>query len=200
MKGEISMNIDIVTADRMKVSSWSGGKTAEMFIYPPGASYSLRNLRFRVSSATVDADSSVFTSLPGINRFLTVINGNMELVSDNVNMSVRPYEPVNFDGGAHTVSCGKCVDFNLMLKDCKGSMSAVECAGKMQVELDSNAYTMLYCAAAELSVSVGSESYELASGNLMVIETLDGKSCLNVESGENVKLIKSVVYKENAPK
>ena len=44
----------------MPVSSWSGGRTTEIFIFPVGERYSDRNFLFRISTAEVELDSSDF--------------------------------------------------------------------------------------------------------------------------------------------
>ena len=62
------------------VSEWSGGKTRQIFIYPPGAQYADRDFIFRVSSATVELDESDFTPLPDYRRFLSVLEGSVTLL------------------------------------------------------------------------------------------------------------------------
>lgn len=189
------MNIKIVTADEMKINSWSGGKTTEMFIYPPEASYNRRNFKFRVSSATVDSDFSVFTPLNGVKRYLTVLDGKITLDSDGKSTSLSPYETICFSGDARTVSRGKCVDFNLMLKNCEGYMATCVCCKEMQAHVDRNSYTMLYCTEAALEISWSGNEYSLPAGNLFIIECSDSESTLSVKSGEAARIIRSVAYK-----
>ncbi len=99
-----------------KVSNWSGGKTCEIFIYPPDSIYSERNFEFRISSATVDLPESTFTKLPAYSRYIMPLQGQMEL-SHNQQQSItlQPYQKNYFMGSDDTISRGTCTDFNLML-------------------------------------------------------------------------------------
>jgi hypothetical protein len=79
------------------------------------SSCAARNFEVRVSSATVDADMSVFSNFAGFTRHITPLSGELRLVHDgNDERALRPGDIHTFDGGAHTVSHGKCVDFNLI--------------------------------------------------------------------------------------
>lgn len=100
-------------------TKWSGGETTELFIFPEDAQYKEGNYQFRLSTATVDVEESVFTSLPDVDRTLMVLEGKMELVHLNQHSSLLgPLDVDRFKGDWVTESKGKCVDFNLM---CKGS-------------------------------------------------------------------------------
>ncbi|NVK84156.1 MAG: HutD family protein [Cytophagia bacterium] len=100
-------------------TKWSGGETTELFIFPEDAQYKEGNYQFRLSTATVEVEESVFTSLPDVDRTLMVLEGKMELVHLNQHSSLLgPLDVDRFKGDWVTESKGKCVDFNLM---CKGS-------------------------------------------------------------------------------
>lgn len=58
-KGSESMEIKIIDESQFSTSVWSGGKTTEMYLYPQDASYKERNFLFRISSATVEDETSV---------------------------------------------------------------------------------------------------------------------------------------------
>ncbi len=99
-------------------SSWQGGTTTQLFIYPRNAKYSERNFLFRLSSATVDLEKSEFTALPNIRRFISPLTGNLKISHDEKRFTkLKPYEIYAFDGGIKTVSVGKVRDFNVMVKD-----------------------------------------------------------------------------------
>ena len=49
-------------------STWSGGTTTQLAIAPEGAVYAERSFLWRVSSATVELETSDFTPLPDYNR------------------------------------------------------------------------------------------------------------------------------------
>lgn len=110
-----------------KVSRWSGGDTTELYLYPEDGDYKSGNFQLRISSATVDVDRSEFTSLPGVERYLMIFQGHLDMVhGEEKKVSLEPYEVDRFDGGVPTVSYGRVVDFNLMLKNgAKGRMEAL---------------------------------------------------------------------------
>lgn len=116
----------IISENDYKKSTWSGGTTTEMFIYPEGASYAQRDFIFRISSATVDAPQSDFTVLPNVTRHITPLDGVFELFhSDNDGIrrvTLYPMQVDCFDGGVETRCFGNGRDFNLMTKGVHGRM------------------------------------------------------------------------------
>lgn len=122
------MNDTIIvrTEKDYKVSKWSGGDTTELYLYPENGDYRSGNFQLRISSATVEADRSEFTSLPGVDRYLMIFQGHLDMIhGEKEKVSLEPYEVDHFDGGVPTVSYGKVVDFNLMLKNgARGRMEA----------------------------------------------------------------------------
>lgn len=98
-------------------TQWSGGQTTELYIYPENADYKTGNYLFRLSTATVEVEESTFTSLPGVDRTLMVLEGEMELEHKGHHSSLLgPLDSDLFKGDWITKSKGKCVDFNLMCK------------------------------------------------------------------------------------
>ncbi len=99
--------------------TWSGGTTTELFIYPEGATYEDRNFKFRLSTATVETNTSEFTPLKGIKRTLMVLHGQLKLKHEGqYEKELSLLQKDQFDGGWNTSSEGICVDFNLM---CRGT-------------------------------------------------------------------------------
>lgn len=99
-------------------SKWSGGSTTELYIYPPQSVYREGNFKCRISSATVEVEKSEFTSLPGVKRYLSIFSGELKMIhGEKEEVILEPFEVDCFDGGVPTVSYGKVVDFNLMLKN-----------------------------------------------------------------------------------
>ncbi len=98
-----------------KLNEWAGGTSTELFIYPQGANYQLRNFDFRISTATVEIEKSVFTSLPKYDRKLMILEGEIELVHDaQHSCRLKKFEIDEFSGSWQTHSIGKCIDFNVM--------------------------------------------------------------------------------------
>lgn len=110
-----------------KTIAWSGGTTTEIAIYPADSAYSRRDFLWRASSATVEADESEFTSLPGFWRLIMVLEGELELEHVGHHHTwLLPFEQDAFDGAWITRSRGRARDFNLMLAEgCTGTLHAV---------------------------------------------------------------------------
>lgn len=118
------MKILHLRAEDFKTSVWAGGTTTQLFLYPETGSYADRNFQFRISSATVDLEESEFTLLPGVERFITPLDGSFVLTHPGmppVKMAVLAV-PYRFSGNIPTHCMGKATDFNLMLKGCRGNM------------------------------------------------------------------------------
>ena len=118
--------IEEIKKEQYRISNWSGGTTTEIFLAPKDGSYAKRCFSFRISSATVDLEESDFTPLEGVKRYLTILEGEMELTfretGGDRQVMLKPYEVVDFMGDIPTHSVGKARDFNLMLKGCSGRM------------------------------------------------------------------------------
>ena len=99
------------------VSDWSGGRTVQLSIGPAGERYADRKFLWRISSATVELETSEFTALPDYERLIAPIRGEM-ILSHNGGEEIllRPFDVHRFDGADLTISKGKCTDFNLMLR------------------------------------------------------------------------------------
>lgn len=112
------MEITAITREQATTSNWSGGSTTEFYIYPPQSSYSQKDFTIRISSATVDVESSEFTLLPGYQRLITPLNNQLYLSFKETadTYLLKPYEVCYFDGAYHTFSEGKATDFNVMVR------------------------------------------------------------------------------------
>ena len=110
------------------VSDWSGGRTVQLSIGPEGERYADRKFLWRISSATVELETSEFTALPDYERLIAPIRGEM-ILSHNGGEEIllRAFDVHRFDGADLTISKGKCTDFNLMLRKGKvtGEMRAI---------------------------------------------------------------------------
>ena len=111
------MQIMIRPFPDMPCARWQGGKTFELAIGPEGTRYADRDFGFRISSATVDAEASVFTSLPDYDRYLMPLSDALQLYhEDGAPIRLEPFQTYCFDGGRDTRSVGRAQDFNLMLR------------------------------------------------------------------------------------
>jgi uncharacterized protein len=108
-----------------KETTWSGGITREIFIFPPGSTLRNRDFDMRISTATIQSASSVFTSLPGFSREIMVMEGELEIVHENqYSRKLGRLEGDSFLGEWHTTSFGRVIDFNLITSSkFKGSLT-----------------------------------------------------------------------------
>ena len=179
-------------------STWSGGTTTQLAIAPDGAVYAERSFLWRVSSATVELETSDFTPLPDYNRLITTLQGEIDLSHDGGDwIHLRPFDVHRFDGAVATSSRGRCTDFNLMLRKGRvdGSMEAIElrngscvvAADKRTPDGAAYASILVYCLSGKVLVRSGSEQLEL-SANEAVCEPLPDSMRL-VAAGEAGKAI-----------
>lgn len=99
-----------------RTNRWSGGETTEIFIYPEDGSYPERRFGFRLSSATVIENESLFSDLSGFYRYLMPLNNTITLIHDeHIEKKLAAFQVAEFDGGLRTQSIGQCRDFNLMV-------------------------------------------------------------------------------------
>lgn len=106
----------ILPAQSQHTTNWSGGTTTQLFIYPEGSCYANRNFLFRISTATVETETSTFTSLPGFARILMILKGSLLIThNDHHTKTLHPFATDTFDGGWETSAIGKVTDFNLMM-------------------------------------------------------------------------------------
>ena len=143
------MDWKLLTKADYVTTSWSGGTTTQLAIAPEGAVYADRDFLWRLSSATVELDHSDFTPLPDYNRFLSVLEGEIQLKIDAQEPApLVPGQVVAFDGGVPVESWGQCVDFNLMVRKGKAKGSVEVLSGDRETEWAPGAGDMaVYCAA-----------------------------------------------------
>ncbi|MCL2564616.1 MAG: HutD family protein [Defluviitaleaceae bacterium] len=100
-----------------RTTSWAGGATSELYIYPEDSFYGERNFGFRISTATVEVEESTFTSLPGFKRYIMTLEGDLTLSHEGQHkVKLGPCEKDFFLGDWSTKSEGKCKDFNLIAR------------------------------------------------------------------------------------
>lgn len=119
--------VKLITKEQQKTSKWSGGTTTQLAIYPEDADYGKRNFLWRLSTATVEAEESVFTSLPGIDRIIMILKGEIVLEHEGRYKKVLgKFDQDSFSGSWVTKSIGQAIDFNLMMREgCQGRLEAI---------------------------------------------------------------------------
>ena len=180
------MTLTRLTPEDYTTTRWSGGTTTELLIRPRGAVYGQRDFLFRVSSATVDLDSSTFTALPDYDRLIATLKGTITLIHDGgAPLVLAPFQVHAFDGGSETTSLGRCRDFNLMLRKGRatGSLRAVTADGPCP--LSPGACTaLLYCVSGVCTAA----GVQLAAGECLLMEDVDTK-ILTMEGTPQTRLM-----------
>lgn len=166
----------IIRKSGQKTASWSGGTTTELAIYPEDALYSSRNFIWRLSSAVVELEESVFTALPGIWRIIMVIEGEMQLEHEgHHSIYLKPYEQDSFYGGWITKSRGKVRDFNLMLSEgWNGNLEAFCIDGEEYIKLGNRTAGTyaFYCTEGSIDVKRDEEErFNLGKGDMLLINS-----------------------------
>jgi len=169
------MRITHLTSDNYSVSNWSGGTTTQIFLYPADGDYAARRFCVRISSATVEAESSTFTSLPGVWRYIAPLDGSFALTHTGHHSAVLPPLTVDsFSGGWETTCVGKARDLNLMLKDgWQGSMTRLSAPQLMLTPPEGEGFDALYFVT-DGSCRIGAETYDIAAGDTLLLTWEDG--------------------------
>jgi environmental stress-induced protein Ves len=172
------MKYSILGSVNYKTSKWQGGKTTELFIYPPEADYQKRNFLFRLSTATVETEKSDFTTLDDFFRRLMVLEGKITIKhEDRYSRQLNKFDSDEFEGGWKTSSEGKCIDFNLMTKgEIKGVIKALtleknqDITDELREDYD---WLFIYIFKGKIRINFSQFSEILSKGNLLSINSLD---------------------------
>ncbi len=209
----MSYNIEVIKKEKHKTSDWSGGTTTELYIYPKGAIYNEHNFKWRLSSAKVEVEQSIFTPLPGISRLIMIIEGELMLEHfGHHNATLKPFEQDSFSGEWTTSSVGKVKDFNLMMdKGCKGKLehiyfnkgefkNIVLLEDVNELENFLNFTEAFYVVKGDVKIDTEKEEINLNEGELAIINitekeiTTEFKIC-NRENVESKVIRATIFYK-----
>ena len=172
----------LIKSNPQKKRQWSGGETTELYISPQESEYKKRDFNFRLSTATVDVDESIFTSLNGVSRVLMVLEGRMKLIHENYHsVDLSRFDMDQFEGGWKTRSIGRCVDFNLMLRNgYNGSVEALDLAAnsKCAYPFDDRPELFFYAFNNGLSITLDGVVYKLREGDVLHVEESE---CFNID-------------------
>lgn len=189
--------ITIIGKGEFTTTDWSGGKTTELLIYPEESDYKEKNFQFRISSATVELEESNFTKLPGINRFITPLDGNLKLTHDNKNfIELKPFEIYEFPGGIETNSYGKVRDFNLMLRDkARGTLENLKIKDNIDLYTANNVLDIFYSYDGEFEFKINGKRYELKPNQLLILDTrkINNKIDINISSKEENTILRAII-------
>lgn len=168
----------IIRKEALSNSSWSGGSTTQLFIYPPSASYAERNFDLRISTASIEASPSTFTSLPGVQRRLMLIKGALNIdFGQHGSVQLQAFEQVAFSGDWETCSEGLGTDFNVMTRiNTQAQLQAMILEPGEDIQNPSTAMSILYLYEGSLLLSDGSI---LHSGDVCIAEQIPIEATAN---------------------
>jgi environmental stress-induced protein Ves len=177
--------LKIINKHEQKTTLWSGGKTTELFIYPEDSSYAERNFQFRISTATVETETSEFTHLPGFKRHLMILDGELKIYHKHHHQkTLYQFDVDEFMGNWETTAQGKVVDFNLMHNEnWKGKLVVIQLEkNKIHTLSTDSDFTAFYI----LNESVNIDNLEFQKGDFII--TTHKKSC-SIFSQEKANII-----------
>lgn len=125
MKKKIILEASFLPAETRKTINWAHGTSTELFVYPLDGDFVTRDFTFRISTATVEADETTFSSFPAITRILMILEGKLTLIHEGrYTKHLNTFDQDTFMGDWDTKSQGRVRDFNLMCKN--GAKGKVE--------------------------------------------------------------------------
>ena len=181
------MNVEHFRSSQYHQSTWSGGKTTELFLFPPEANYQRRVFDYRISSATIEEQYSMFTVLPGYNRLLMPLEGSVTLTNSEQTVRLETFDVGKFNGELSTTSVGKCVDFNLIYKkSMQGEMKRVQTHNSLySVEKDCYLYCVEQC-----TVKIKHATYFLKQSDSLALTGITERTAIELLPKDDVvKLI-----------
>ena len=167
-----------------QTSRWSGGETTQVFLYPPTGVYEPGKFDYRISTASVEIEESIFSALPGYKRLLMSLTNPLELtheaVSHTTHKIMKPFEVDEFDGADNTKSVGECQDFNVIFKPTYSS--------EMSAKSSVNNRQLLPCIRYFFyMLTQGKMTYTDEKG--VHIAKLEAGDCVMVEEGHTISMI-----------
>lgn len=182
------MKTSILSPNHFLSSQWSGGSSTQLYIFPANASYAERNFEIRISTAKVEVQESTFTALPGVDRKLMILEGEISITHQGqYTKLLKPYDVDTFSGDWKTTSIGTCTDFNVMTTGAQqselyylamGAISGYKLKPKKTCKM-----LFLYATSGSIDVQLLNSNSILETGNLMVIENLEASS-ISINSAE----------------
>lgn len=169
------MIVSKIKKSEYKVSEWSGGSTTELAIFPENADYSKREFLWRISSAKVELDKSSFTPLPGVQRIIMPLDGDLKLNHIGQRESVlHPFQQDSFPGDWQTKSEGKVQDFNVMCQaEAEANLEHFSLEAGERLVVSNNdvksGTILLFCYRGKLDVIVA-EEYQFGNEESLLIQ------------------------------
>lgn len=198
------MKAEMKVYHSFETTEWSGGTTTQFYIYPEDSHYKDRDFIFRLSSAVVRDEESVFTKLDGFKRILLMLDGKVSLsYNGEKEIELSPGMQDTFDGGWDTVSHGSAVDFNLMMSErAKGRVTLIYLLKKEKENLvvypedGFDIFTILYVLRGKLKIRGDENNTVYQKNEVIVFRGGDEVSAYELENAgeEKVEVVKTCVW------
>ncbi len=190
------MKIEHIKSNELPVNNWSGGTTTQLAIYPKDTNYKKRNFLFRISTATVESEESVFTRLPGVSRKLMILEGEIKIEHKNhYTKTIKKFEQDEFSGDWETKSYGKATDFNLMTTGSViGEIEAFTINNSKNIRLNKNVDCYgFYIYSGVVALSINDKSFEIEKGDIIMFFPEVSETELEIISTIKSEIIKSEI-------
>ncbi|MCB0278883.1 MAG: HutD family protein [Calditrichaeota bacterium] len=167
------MKTKIIPVSAQKTSSWSGGTTTELYIFPEDARIADRDFLFRLSTATVSLKQSDFTEFKGYSRKLMLLKGELTLIHQGQHQAqLKRFTYDEFSGDWKTSSIGKCRDFNLIYQaGISSELKAIHLNAGTSVNLDHSAgwdWSILYQYSGNSIISIDQKQFRITESEVFV--------------------------------
>lgn len=162
------MQLNLTKKAQLQTSTWAGGTTTQLAIYPKEAIYKNVDFIFRISTATIDVEESTFTNLPNVNRVIMVLDGELTIQHKNhYSKQLKKFDTDNFSGNWETSGIGKVTDFNVMtIGSAKAFVSGFSLSEKSQKEILLNVdVIVIYVIVGEINI----ENNTILQGDVVFI-------------------------------
>ncbi|OHT45400.1 HutD family protein [Flavobacterium tructae] len=160
------MHIHLLPKENCKAAVWSGGLTYEYMIYPKTANYADRDFAFRISSATIEQEPSVFTQFKGYHRYLVMLDNGLDIEINQEKKVYEQFEIMEFNSNDAVTSFTKGIDFNWMVSE-KISQHQLKITAANQ---NCNAQIVLFFSLDTTVVQINEKPYDLKPYDLLIIE------------------------------
>ncbi len=190
------MHIKHIKSSELSTINWSGGTTTQLAIYPKDADYKKLNFQFRISTATVEAEESIFTSLPNISRKLMILDGEIKIDHKHHHSKIiKKFEQDEFSGDWDTKSFGKAIDFNLMMNGkASGEIEAITIEHTNAILLESEFnYYGFYIYIGETTLSIQDKIFKVNKGDFINLYTENEMRKVNLQTTHDCELILCMV-------
>ena len=167
------MNYKIISKNNLKTTTWQGGTTTELYIFPEESKYQERNFDFRISTAQVLLEESGFTSLPNIDRELMILDGSIDITHEHqYSKRLNKFDTDSFKGDWKTSSKGFCTDFNIMSNAnyvCKIEVLSSDSNQKI-IQNNSNDFLIFYIYKGSATIEIRNEIIQLEKGDVFILK------------------------------